>query len=112
MKKYGTPMNHTAWQIIKEYSATFDYILCIDESNLKDLNRKKGHQVKNCKAKIILLGSYNMQKQIIIEDNSPIMKMPLTLRLSTSRCEVPQSFLGEVSLMLHAFLAAVIVHRN
>lgn len=39
----------------------------MDESNLRDLNRK-GNQVKNCRAKIELLGSYDPQKQLIIED--------------------------------------------
>nr|XP_039331503.1 low molecular weight phosphotyrosine protein phosphatase-like [Saimiri boliviensis boliviensis] len=53
--------------IIKEDFATFDYILCMDESNLRDLNRKS-NQVKTCKAKIELLGSYDPQKQLIIED--------------------------------------------
>uniref|UniRef100_A0A5F9C988 Low molecular weight phosphotyrosine protein phosphatase n=1 Tax=Oryctolagus cuniculus TaxID=9986 RepID=A0A5F9C988_RABIT len=53
--------------VTKEDFATFDYILCMDESNLRDLNRKS-NQVKNCKAKIELLGSYDPQKQLIIED--------------------------------------------
>nr|XP_048295816.1 low molecular weight phosphotyrosine protein phosphatase isoform X4 [Myodes glareolus] len=67
MRKHGIPMNHTARQITREDFATFDYILCMDESNLRDLNRKS-NQVKNCKAKIELLGSYDPQKQLIIED--------------------------------------------
>ncbi|XP_041486259.1 low molecular weight phosphotyrosine protein phosphatase isoform X1 [Microtus oregoni] len=67
MRQHGIPMNHTARQITKEDFATFDYILCMDESNLRDLNRKS-NQVKNCKAKIELLGSYDPQKQLIIED--------------------------------------------
>ncbi|XP_058524311.1 low molecular weight phosphotyrosine protein phosphatase isoform X4 [Ochotona princeps] len=54
-------------KVTKEDFATFDYILCMDESNLRDLNRKS-NQVKNCKAKIELLGSYDPQKQLIIED--------------------------------------------
>uniref|UniRef100_A0ABI7VPR7 Low molecular weight phosphotyrosine protein phosphatase n=1 Tax=Felis catus TaxID=9685 RepID=A0ABI7VPR7_FELCA len=53
--------------VTKEDFATFDYILCMDESNLRDLNRKS-NQIKNCKAKIELLGSYDPQKQLIIED--------------------------------------------
>ncbi|XP_042789737.1 low molecular weight phosphotyrosine protein phosphatase isoform X5 [Panthera leo] len=53
--------------VTKEDFATFDYILCMDESNLRDLNRKSNH-IKNCKAKIELLGSYDPQKQLIIED--------------------------------------------
>ncbi|XP_030888998.1 low molecular weight phosphotyrosine protein phosphatase isoform X1 [Mirounga angustirostris] len=67
MKKHGIPMNHTARQVTKEDFATFDYILCMDESNLRDLNRKS-NQIKNRKAKIELLGSYDPQNQLIIED--------------------------------------------
>ncbi|KAL1770067.1 low molecular weight phosphotyrosine protein phosphatase isoform X1 [Sigmodon hispidus] len=67
MRKHGIPMNHIAWQITREDFAMFDYILCMDESILRDLNRKS-NQVKNCKAKIELLGSYDPQKQLIIED--------------------------------------------
>ncbi|XP_037664019.1 low molecular weight phosphotyrosine protein phosphatase-like [Choloepus didactylus] len=64
MKKHDIPMNHGAQQLTKE---DFDYILCTDESNLRDSNRK-GSEVKNCKVKIELLGSYDPQKQLIIED--------------------------------------------
>ncbi|XP_044516862.1 low molecular weight phosphotyrosine protein phosphatase isoform X1 [Gracilinanus agilis] len=67
MKKHGITMNHIARQITKEDFLTFDYILCMDDSNLRDLNRKV-NQVKNSKAKIELLGSYDPQKQLIIED--------------------------------------------
>eukprot|EP00071_Canis_lupus_P024001 XP_013975698.1 low molecular weight phosphotyrosine protein phosphatase [Canis lupus familiaris] len=35
MKKHGIPMNHIARQVTKEDFATFDYILCMDESNLR-----------------------------------------------------------------------------
>ncbi|XP_053446157.1 low molecular weight phosphotyrosine protein phosphatase-like [Nycticebus coucang] len=69
MRRHGIPMNHVVWQITKEDFVTFDYILRMDESNLRDLNRKS-NQVKNCKAKIQLLGSYDPQKQLIIEDPS------------------------------------------
>ncbi|XP_036591841.1 low molecular weight phosphotyrosine protein phosphatase-like [Trichosurus vulpecula] len=68
MTKNGITMNHIARQITKEDFLTFDYILRMDESNLRDLNRKV-NQVKNCKAKIELLGSYDPQKQLIIEDS-------------------------------------------
>ncbi|XP_045835351.1 low molecular weight phosphotyrosine protein phosphatase isoform X1 [Meles meles] len=67
MKKHGVPMSHIARQVTKEDFATFDYILCMDESNLRDLNRKS-HHIKDCKAKIELLGSYDPQNQLIIED--------------------------------------------
>uniref|UniRef100_A0A8C9HZP2 Low molecular weight phosphotyrosine protein phosphatase n=1 Tax=Piliocolobus tephrosceles TaxID=591936 RepID=A0A8C9HZP2_9PRIM len=67
LRNHGIPTAHKARQITKEDFATFDYILCMDESNLRDLNRKS-NQVKTCKAKIELLGSYDPQKQLIIED--------------------------------------------
>uniref|UniRef100_G1S3A8 Low molecular weight phosphotyrosine protein phosphatase n=1 Tax=Nomascus leucogenys TaxID=61853 RepID=G1S3A8_NOMLE len=67
MKRHSIPMSHVAQQVTKEDFATFDYILCMDESNLRDLNRKS-NQVKTCKAKIELLGSYDPQKQLTIED--------------------------------------------
>uniref|UniRef100_A0A2I3GMP9 Low molecular weight phosphotyrosine protein phosphatase n=1 Tax=Nomascus leucogenys TaxID=61853 RepID=A0A2I3GMP9_NOMLE len=67
LRNHGIHTAHKARQITKEDFATFDYILCMDESNLRDLNRKS-NQVKTCKAKIELLGSYDPQKQLIIED--------------------------------------------
>ncbi|KAF5895003.1 low molecular weight phosphotyrosine protein phosphatase isoform X2, partial [Clarias magur] len=67
MKKHGVPMRHVARQVTKEDFATFEYILCMDESNMRDLN-KKANSVKNCKAKIELLGSYDPEKQLIIQD--------------------------------------------
>ncbi|XP_051057249.1 low molecular weight phosphotyrosine protein phosphatase isoform X3 [Phodopus roborovskii] len=67
LRNHGISTAHKARQITREDFATFDYILCMDESNLRDLNRKS-NQVKNCKAKIELLGSYDPQKQLIIED--------------------------------------------
>ena len=66
-KKRGVPINHIAQQVMKEDLATFDYILGMDESNLRDLTRES-NQVKNSKAKIKLPGSYDPQKQFIIED--------------------------------------------
>lgn len=64
---HGISIAQKARRVTKEEFTTFDYILCMDESNLRDLNRKS-NQVKNCKAKIELLGSYDPQKQLIIED--------------------------------------------
>ncbi|XP_012886260.1 PREDICTED: low molecular weight phosphotyrosine protein phosphatase-like [Dipodomys ordii] len=65
-KNHDISTAHMARQVTKEDFVTFDYILCMDENNLRDLNRKS-NQVKNCKAKIKLLGSYDPQKQLIIE---------------------------------------------
>ncbi|KAM5228206.1 low molecular weight phosphotyrosine protein phosphatase-like [Ctenodactylus gundi] len=67
MENHGVPMSHVARQVTEEDFTTFDYILCMDENNLRDLNIKS-NQVKNCKAKTELLGSYDPQKQLIIND--------------------------------------------
>ena len=67
LRNHGIITAHKARQVTKEDFATFDYILYMDESNLRELNRKS-NQVKNCRAKIKLLGSYDPQKQLIIED--------------------------------------------
>ncbi|XP_066569672.1 low molecular weight phosphotyrosine protein phosphatase isoform X3 [Amia ocellicauda] len=67
LRKHGIETSHKARQVTKEDFATFDHILCMDESNLRDLNRK-ANQVKNCKAKIELLGTYDPEKQLIIKD--------------------------------------------
>ncbi|XP_025944111.1 low molecular weight phosphotyrosine protein phosphatase isoform X2 [Apteryx rowi] len=67
LRNHGIETAHKARQITKEDFQTFDYILCMDESNLRDLKRKS-NQVKDCKATIELLGTYDPQKQLIIED--------------------------------------------
>ncbi|XP_023602849.1 low molecular weight phosphotyrosine protein phosphatase isoform X2 [Myotis myotis] len=67
LRNHGIDTAHKARQVTKEDFVTFDYMLCMDESNLRDLTRKS-HQVNNSKAKIELLGSYDPQKQLIIED--------------------------------------------
>ncbi|XP_046726099.1 low molecular weight phosphotyrosine protein phosphatase isoform X1 [Silurus meridionalis] len=67
LRKHGIDTDHRARQVTKEDFMTFEYILCMDESNLSDLKRK-ANSVKNCKAKIELLGSYDPEKHDVIED--------------------------------------------
>ncbi|XP_072298728.1 low molecular weight phosphotyrosine protein phosphatase isoform X1 [Eucyclogobius newberryi] len=67
LKTHGIETSHRARQVTKEDFQTFEYILCMDESNLSDL-KKKANSVKSTKAKIELLGSYDPQKQLIIQD--------------------------------------------
>ncbi|XP_053192890.1 low molecular weight phosphotyrosine protein phosphatase isoform X2 [Scomber japonicus] len=67
MKKHDVPMRHVARQVTKDDFMSYEYILCMDESNLSELNRK-AKSVQNYKAKIELLGSYDPQKQLIIKD--------------------------------------------
>uniref|UniRef100_A0A671XFW6 Low molecular weight phosphotyrosine protein phosphatase n=1 Tax=Sparus aurata TaxID=8175 RepID=A0A671XFW6_SPAAU len=67
LKKHGIETSHRARQVTKEDFKSFEYILCMDESNLSELNRK-AKSVKDYKAKIELLGSYDPQNQRIIKD--------------------------------------------
>ncbi|XP_042189537.1 low molecular weight phosphotyrosine protein phosphatase isoform X2 [Callorhinchus milii] len=67
MRKYGITMSHIARQVTKDDFRTFDYVLCMDNSNLQDLKRK-ADKVSDCKAKIQLLGTYDPQHQDVIED--------------------------------------------
>ncbi|XP_056589415.1 low molecular weight phosphotyrosine protein phosphatase isoform X2 [Triplophysa dalaica] len=67
MKRHDVSMRHVARQITNDDFMTFDYILCMDESNMRDLN-KKANSVKQSKAKIELLGNYDPEKQLIIQD--------------------------------------------
>ncbi|XP_053192889.1 low molecular weight phosphotyrosine protein phosphatase isoform X1 [Scomber japonicus] len=67
LRKHGIEMSHRAQQVTKDDFMSYEYILCMDESNLSELNRK-AKSVQNYKAKIELLGSYDPQKQLIIKD--------------------------------------------
>ncbi|XP_034383275.1 low molecular weight phosphotyrosine protein phosphatase isoform X1 [Cyclopterus lumpus] len=67
MKSHGVPMQHEARKVTNDDFMSFEYILCMDESNLSELNRR-AKLVKNISAKIELLGSYDPDKQRIIED--------------------------------------------
>ncbi|KAL3052496.1 hypothetical protein OYC64_005106 [Pagothenia borchgrevinki] len=67
LRKHGIESSHSARQVTKDDFMSFDYILCMDESNLSELNRK-AKAVKNSSAKIELLGSYDPDKQLIIND--------------------------------------------
>ncbi|XP_028461351.1 low molecular weight phosphotyrosine protein phosphatase isoform X4 [Perca fluviatilis] len=67
LRKHGIETSHRARQVTKDDFMSFDYILCMDENNLSELNRK-AKLVKNHHSKIELLGSYDPQKQLIIED--------------------------------------------
>ncbi|XP_067840299.1 low molecular weight phosphotyrosine protein phosphatase isoform X2 [Heptranchias perlo] len=67
LMKHGITTNHIARQVTKDDFITFDYILCMDESNLRDLKRM-AEKVKNYKSKIQLLGSFDPQQKLIIHD--------------------------------------------
>ncbi|KAL1920566.1 uncharacterized protein VTP21DRAFT_943 [Calcarisporiella thermophila] len=63
--KHGVKVNHRARQVSKQDFDKFDYILCMDESNLRDLMDMRP---KNSKAKVHLFGSYDPQGKRIIQD--------------------------------------------
>ncbi|KAM6992463.1 low molecular weight phosphotyrosine protein phosphatase isoform 1-T1 [Tautogolabrus adspersus] len=67
LRKNGIETSHRARQVTKDDFMSFEYILCMDDSNLSELERK-AKQVKNYQAKIELLGSYDPDKQRIIKD--------------------------------------------
>ncbi|XP_068433693.1 low molecular weight phosphotyrosine protein phosphatase isoform X1 [Clinocottus analis] len=67
MKSHGVPMQHVARKVTNDDFLSFEYILCMDESNLSELNRR-ANLVKNVPAKIELLGAYDPNKQLIIKD--------------------------------------------
>ncbi|XP_061602539.1 low molecular weight phosphotyrosine protein phosphatase isoform X2 [Cololabis saira] len=67
LRKHGIETSHRARQVTKDDFMSFEYILCMDENNLSDL-KKKANSVKDYRAKIELLGSYDPQKQLIIKD--------------------------------------------
>ncbi|XP_069014344.1 low molecular weight phosphotyrosine protein phosphatase isoform X3 [Embiotoca jacksoni] len=67
LRNHGIETSHRARQVTKEDFMSFEYILCMDESNLSELNRR-AKLAKTSQAKIELLGSYDPQKQLIIKD--------------------------------------------
>ncbi|KAJ1771005.1 Low molecular weight phosphotyrosine protein phosphatase [Coemansia sp. RSA 1813] len=65
-RKRGVRVNHRARQISTKDFNRFDYILCMDESNLDDLRMAKP---KGSKAHVALFGSYSdLAKDAIIRD--------------------------------------------
>ncbi|XP_051909352.1 low molecular weight phosphotyrosine protein phosphatase isoform X2 [Hippocampus zosterae] len=67
LKGRGIETAHRARQVTKDDFMSFEFILCMDERNLRDL-KKKANDVENHQAKIELLGAYDPQKQLIIKD--------------------------------------------
>ncbi|KAI8921576.1 phosphotyrosine protein phosphatase I superfamily [Entophlyctis helioformis] len=62
---HGVPVRHRGRQVSKADFADFDWILCMDESNLADLRRI---QPKGSKAKVQLFGDFDPQGERIIAD--------------------------------------------
>ncbi|KAI3636602.1 hypothetical protein MIR68_005291 [Amoeboaphelidium protococcarum] len=66
-KSNGVKVEHRARQLVDEDFQRFDYILCMDDSNLSNV-KQHASNVANSKAQIQLLGSYDPQGQKIIVD--------------------------------------------
>lgn len=64
---HNVPINHRGQQIKPQHFKEFDYILCMDESNLYNLLKIKP---KDSKAKVSLFGAWNNDKSLdkIIDD--------------------------------------------
>jgi low molecular weight phosphotyrosine protein phosphatase len=67
LKENGITTEHRARLVTKEDFDKFDYILGMDHENMQGLNRIKPKD-KACKAQVQLLGEYDPQKELIIED--------------------------------------------
>jgi low molecular weight phosphotyrosine protein phosphatase len=67
LKKHypNTQVTHKGRKINEKDFYDFEYILCMDEDNLRELKKIKP---KNSKAIVKLLGSYDPQGELIIED--------------------------------------------
>ncbi|KAI9469449.1 phosphotyrosine protein phosphatase I superfamily [Coemansia mojavensis] len=65
-KAHGVPVSHRARQVRKQDFASFDHILCMDESNYEDLLRMKP---ASSSARVALFGSFSARPEDrIIED--------------------------------------------
>ncbi|KAJ1813341.1 Low molecular weight phosphotyrosine protein phosphatase [Coemansia sp. RSA 2599] len=58
-KRHGVPVNHRARQVQKSDFGTFDYILCMDRSNLADLESMRP---RGSKAQVSLFGAYDEEQ--------------------------------------------------
>ncbi|KAG1443799.1 hypothetical protein G6F56_010541 [Rhizopus delemar] len=64
-RSHNVPVNHRARKVTKEDFKHFDYILCMDKSNLRNL---KSLAPAGSKAIIQLFGEYDPEGELIIED--------------------------------------------
>ena len=65
LKRHSIETKHKARVLTKEDFIKFEYIFGMDHENISDINQVKP---KNATAKVELLGSYDPEGQIIIED--------------------------------------------
>ncbi len=65
LKTHGISLSHKAQQLKPAHFTEFDYILCMDTSNLANANRIKP---SNSKAIVCLFGDFDPKGEKIIED--------------------------------------------
>ncbi|KAI5811629.1 phosphotyrosine protein phosphatase I superfamily [Peziza echinospora] len=65
LKKNGISTDHLARQVTKKDFTDFDYVLAMDESNLRDLQRKAP---AGSKAKVMLFGDFSKKKGELVVD--------------------------------------------
>ncbi|RKP07266.1 protein-tyrosine phosphatase [Thamnocephalis sphaerospora] len=63
--RHGVPVKHRARQVVAEDFNNFDYVLCMDKQNLRNLERIRP---KGAHATLKLFGEYDPEGQRIIED--------------------------------------------
>ncbi|KAJ3034478.1 hypothetical protein HDV00_005001 [Rhizophlyctis rosea] len=64
-RSHGVPVNHSAQKVNKNHYSQFDYLLCMDESNLIDL---QSYKPRGSKATVQLFGDYDPKGDRIIKD--------------------------------------------
>ncbi|KAG1305347.1 hypothetical protein G6F64_008452 [Rhizopus arrhizus] len=64
-RSHGVSVNHRARKVSKQDFDRFDYVLCMDKSNLRDL---KSMAPSGSNAVIKLFGEYDPEGELIIED--------------------------------------------
>ncbi|KAI9352136.1 phosphotyrosine protein phosphatase I superfamily [Obelidium mucronatum] len=64
-KAHNVPVNHRGQKVKSTDFSTFDYILCMDDSNLSNL---RNIQPKGTKAVVKLFGEFDPEGERIIED--------------------------------------------
>ncbi|XP_032877573.1 low molecular weight phosphotyrosine protein phosphatase isoform X1 [Amblyraja radiata] len=67
LRQHGIETTHKARQVTKNDFVTYDFMLCMDESNLRSL-KAMAEKVSNPKSSIQLLGSFDPEKKRIIQD--------------------------------------------
>lgn len=66
LKNHGITTPHRARVLVEEDFDRFDYIFGMDDENIRDIESERPK--RDCRAKVELLGSYDPEGKITIED--------------------------------------------